>query len=95
MRIFKVPPQASEGIAFLMKKYRDRPMDLADSPLVWLAAEIGVSAVLTYGPGRSLFTARPAVIASSCPFSKNQSPARPTSSPLANRAIALSRFSLS
>jgi predicted nucleic acid-binding protein len=28
-------------------KYRDRPMDFADASLVWLAAETGVTAILT------------------------------------------------
>lgn len=50
-RIFEVPSQALNAIASLMRKYRDRPMDLADASLVWLAGEIGVSAVLTLDHG--------------------------------------------
>lgn len=38
---------AAEEIAALMGKYRDRPMDLADASLVWLAGATGVTDVLT------------------------------------------------
>jgi hypothetical protein len=50
-RIFEVPAQAVSAIAALMRKYRDRLMDLADASLVWLAGEIGVTAVLTLDEG--------------------------------------------
>lgn len=51
MRIFELPPQALDPIAALMRKYRDRPMDLADASLVWLASEIDVRAVVTLDEG--------------------------------------------
>lgn len=51
VRIFEVPAQAVTVIASLMRKYRDRPMDLADASLVWLASEIGVDAILTLDQG--------------------------------------------
>jgi uncharacterized protein len=59
VRIFELPPQALDPIAALMRKYRDRPMDLADASLVWLAGEIDVKAVLTLDEG-DFQTYRPA-----------------------------------
>lgn len=51
LRIFELPPQAVDQIRLLMRKYRDRPMDLADASLVWLANHIGVRAILTLDDG--------------------------------------------
>jgi predicted nucleic acid-binding protein len=39
-------PDLEQFVAW-MAKYRDRPMDFADASLVWLAAENGVSEILT------------------------------------------------
>ena len=35
------------GLAALMRKYADRPMDLADASLVWLAEKTGVTDIIT------------------------------------------------
>jgi len=41
--------QASElpGLAKLMRKYADRPMDLADASLVWLANSLNITDIIT------------------------------------------------
>ena len=51
VRIFELPAQSFDSIARLMRKYRDRPMDLADASLVWLASEIGITSILTLDEG--------------------------------------------
>lgn len=45
--VFEIPPAALPEIAALMEKYADRPMDLADASLVWLASQIGLTDVIT------------------------------------------------
>lgn len=45
--VFEIPPGALPEIAALMEKYADRPMDLADASLVWLADQIGLTDVIT------------------------------------------------
>ena len=35
------------GLATMMRKYADRPMDLADASLVWLANKINVTDIIT------------------------------------------------
>lgn len=35
------------GLAKMMRKYADRPMDLADASLVWLANKTGVTDIIT------------------------------------------------
>lgn len=45
--VFEIPPAALPEIAALMEKYADRPMDLADASLVWLADQIGLTDVIT------------------------------------------------
>jgi uncharacterized protein len=35
------------GLAALIRKYADRPMDLADASLVWLAEKTGVTDIIT------------------------------------------------
>lgn len=37
-----------QGIADLMERYADLPMDLADASLVWLADEAGVRDIATF-----------------------------------------------
>lgn len=49
--VFEVPPAALPEIAVLMEKYADRPMDLADASLVWLASQIGLTDVITVDDG--------------------------------------------
>ena len=39
----------------LMKKYADRPMDLADASLVWAAEHSGIEQVLTIDSDFSIF----------------------------------------
>lgn len=45
--VFDLPPSATADIAALMRKYADRPMDLADASLVWLSARTGIKDILT------------------------------------------------
>ena len=40
-------PADLPGLAALIRKYADRPMDLADASLVWLASDTGVTTVMT------------------------------------------------
>jgi uncharacterized protein len=35
------------GLSAMMRKYGDRPMDLADASLVWLANSTGVTEIIT------------------------------------------------
>lgn len=42
-----VPPEELGGVIGMMEKYADRPMDLADASLVWLAGQSGVREILT------------------------------------------------
>lgn len=43
-----IPREALPGIADLMERYSNLPMDLADATLVWLADEIGVRDIVTF-----------------------------------------------
>lgn len=45
--VFELPPTALPEVATLMREYADRPMDLADASLVWLADQIGLTDVIT------------------------------------------------
>lgn len=40
-------PAELPGLSAMMRKYADRPMDLADASLVWLANKIGVTDIIT------------------------------------------------
>jgi uncharacterized protein len=46
-----MPPEALAAVARMMEKYVDRPMDLADASLVWVANHIGVRNVVTTDRG--------------------------------------------
>ena len=46
-----VPPEDLGEIIRTMEKYADRPMDLADASLVWLAGQSGVREILTLERG--------------------------------------------
>ena len=48
---FGVPPEELGGVMRMMEKYADRPMDLADASLVWLAGQAGVREILTLDAG--------------------------------------------
>jgi predicted nucleic acid-binding protein len=43
----EVPGTAARDLTDMMVRYADRPMDLADASLVWLAAKTGISDILT------------------------------------------------
>lgn len=43
-----IPREALPGIADMMERYADLPMDLADASLVWLADETGVNDIATF-----------------------------------------------
>jgi predicted nucleic acid-binding protein len=45
--LYDMPPPAIAELTTLMDKYADRPMDLADASLVWLADLTGVHDILT------------------------------------------------
>ncbi len=45
--VVDVPREDLPAIIALMEKYADRPMDLADASLVWLAGHSGVRDILT------------------------------------------------
>ena len=47
----EVPPEGLDPVIRMMEKYLDRPMDLADASLVWLAGQSGVREVLTVDKG--------------------------------------------
>ncbi|MBI2754426.1 MAG: PIN domain-containing protein [Betaproteobacteria bacterium] len=49
--VIELPPDEAGAIADLMQRYLDRPMDLADASLVWLAAHTGIADVLTLDEG--------------------------------------------
>jgi predicted nucleic acid-binding protein len=46
-----VPPEELGDVIRTMEKYADRPMDLADASLVWLAGQSGVREILTLDAG--------------------------------------------
>ena len=46
-----VPPEELGDVIRMMEKYADRPMDLADASLVWLAGQSGVREILTLDAG--------------------------------------------
>ena len=46
-----IPREALSGMADLMERYADLPMDLADASLVWLADETGVRDIVTFDEG--------------------------------------------
>ena len=45
--IAALEPADLPGLAALIRKYADRPMDLADASLVWLADKTGVTDIIT------------------------------------------------
>lgn len=47
VRIHDMPETAMADLTTMMDKYRDRPMDLADASLVWLAELTGIRDILT------------------------------------------------
>ncbi len=51
IEIVEVPPEELGDIIRVMEKYLDRPMDLADASLVWLAGRSGVREILTVDKG--------------------------------------------
>ena len=49
--LIEVPPEELAEVIRMMEKYLDRPMDLADASLVWLAGRSGVRDILTVDKG--------------------------------------------
>ena len=49
--LIEVPPEELAEVIRMMEKYLDRPMDLADGSLVWLAGRSGVREILTVDKG--------------------------------------------
>ena len=49
--VIEVPAQELAEVIRMMEKYLDRPMDLADASLVWLAGRSGVRDILTVDTG--------------------------------------------
>ncbi len=47
VRIASLEIEDLVGLSALMRKYADRPMDLADASLVWLANRVGVTDIVT------------------------------------------------
>ena len=47
VEILEMPPLAAHDIAAMMEKYADLPMDLADASLLWSAARMGTTEVIT------------------------------------------------
>jgi len=47
MHIAALAPEDLPGLARMMRKYADRPMDLADASLVWLANKNGITDIIT------------------------------------------------
>lgn len=47
VEIRELAPVAADGIARLMEKYEDLPMDLADASLVWLATQMNIDQIIT------------------------------------------------
>jgi predicted nucleic acid-binding protein len=45
--LVEIPHSALKEITRLVEKYNDRPMDLADAALVWLADDLGIYDILT------------------------------------------------
>ena len=45
--IAALEPAELPGLATLMRKYADRPMDLADASLVWLANKLDITDIIT------------------------------------------------
>jgi predicted nucleic acid-binding protein len=49
--IIEMPPGEAGALAGMMQRYSDRPMDLADASLVWLAGHTGIADILTLDQG--------------------------------------------
>ena len=49
--VIEVLPEELAEVIRMMEKYLDRPMDLADGSLVWLAGRSGVRDILTVDNG--------------------------------------------
>ena len=49
--VVEVPLNELPALTAMMEKYADRPMDLADASLVWLAGHSGVRDILTVDAG--------------------------------------------
>jgi len=49
--VVDVPAEDLAGVIRMLEKYVDRPMDLADASLVWLAGRSGVRDILTVDTG--------------------------------------------
>ena len=47
IHIAALTPDDLPGLARMMRKYADRPMDMADASLVWLANQIGITDIIT------------------------------------------------
>lgn len=47
VEIKELAPVAADGIARLMEKYEDLPVDLADASLVWLATQMNIDQIIT------------------------------------------------
>jgi uncharacterized protein len=47
MQIASLTPEDLPSLSKMMRKYADRPMDLADASLVWLANKTGVTDIIT------------------------------------------------
>jgi len=47
MQIAALDPTDLPGLAVLVRKYADRPMDLADASLVWLANKTDITDIIT------------------------------------------------
>lgn len=47
VQVAALEPADLPGLAALIRKYADRPMDLADASLVWLAERTGVTDIVT------------------------------------------------
>ena len=47
LRLVDVPDEHKQHIATLIERYADRPMDVADASLLWLAATSGVLDIIT------------------------------------------------
>ncbi len=49
--IIEMPSGGAGALADMMQRYSDRPMDLADASLVWLAGHTGIADILTLDQG--------------------------------------------
>ena len=47
MQIASLTPEDLPGLSKMMRKYANRPMDLADASLVWLANRTGITDIIT------------------------------------------------